>query len=206
MLAERLVLAANGPGFNTVALRPHLIWGPGDPHFMPRLLNRARRNALWLLKSEALVDATYIDNAALAHILALEKLAKGAPIGGRAYFIAQGEPRAAAELIGKILEAASGGRAAVRGTLPAWLGKAGGFILERMWNLLKLAGEPPLTSFVAEELTLPHWFNLEAARRDLGYDPPVSTALGLAKLAEYHRGQGAAPDFRSLSSSHAEKR
>lgn len=185
MLAERLVLGSDRPGFRTVALRPHLIWGPGDPHFLPRLLERARKNRLWLLKSEALVDGVFIDNAALAHILALEKLRDSAPIGGRAYFIAQGEPLTAADLISKILAAADPtGKLRVRGHLPPWLGKAGAVLAEALWKNFNLRGEPPITRFVAEELTLPHWFRLEAARKDLGYAPPVSLAAGLRKLSD----------------------
>ena len=184
MLAERLVLASTLPA---VALRPHLIWGPRDPHFLPRLTARARAGRLFLLKSQALVDATYIDNAAWAHVLAAEKLASGAPIGGRAYFIAQGEPLTAAAMIEKLLAAVSppGGPALkVAGALPAKLGLAAAGALEKTWGLLRLPGEPPLTRFVAEELTLPHWFDLSRARQDLGYQPLVSLAEGLALLRD----------------------
>jgi nucleoside-diphosphate-sugar epimerase len=188
MLAERLVLAAgHAAGFQAVALRPHLTWGPGDPHFMPRLVARARAGRLFLLKSQALVDATYIDNAAWAHVLAAEKLAGGAPLGGRAYFIAQGEPLTAGAMIEKLLAAVSppGGPALKpAGTLPAWLGLAAASGLEKAWSLLRRPGEPPLTRFVAEELTLPHWFDLSRARRDLGYKPLVSLDEGLKRLRD----------------------
>jgi len=193
MLAERLVLAADDPSsFRTVALRPHLIWGPKDPHFLPRLAAKAGAGRLWLLKSEALVDGTYIDNAAEAHLLAVNKMraGEGADIGGRAYFIAQGQPLTAAELISRILEAISGTPLArgrdlkVRGLLPAWLGRAAGFTLEKVWGMLKLKAEPPLTGFVAEELTLPHWFKLDRAKNDLGYVPSISMDEGLRLLRE----------------------
>ena len=185
MLAEKMVLAADEPGFRTTALRPHLIWGPGDPHFLPRLAAKAKAGRLWLLKSEALVDATYVDNAAQAHLLAAEKLAAGSEnVGGRAYFIAQGEPLTAADMIIKLLAAISREPEplSVRGFLPAWLGRAAGAALEKIWELLPLKGEPPLTGFVAEELTLPHWFNLDQARRDLGYNPGISMEEGLRRL------------------------
>jgi len=185
MLAERLVLAADEPGFHTTALRPHLIWGPGDPHFLPRLRAKAEAGRLWLLKSDALVDATYIDNAARAHLLAAEKLAAGSEdVGGHAFFIAQGEPLTAAEIIMKLLAAISTDQKplSVRGFLPAWLGKAAGTLCEAAWSLLALPGEPPLTGFVAEELTLPHWFNLDRARQCLGYIPEISMAEGLRRL------------------------
>lgn len=184
MLAEKMVLAANEPGFLTAALRPHLIWGPGDPHFLPRLAAKAGAGRLWLLKSEALVDTTYIDNAAQAHLLAAEKLAGGLEsVGGQAYFIAQGEPLTAADMILKLLAAISRDKPlAVRGYLPAWLGWATGSVMEKVWKVLSLKGEPPLTGFVAEELTLPHWFNLDRARRELGYNPAVSMEEGLRRL------------------------
>ncbi|MDR3039033.1 MAG: NAD-dependent epimerase/dehydratase family protein [Candidatus Adiutrix sp.] len=186
MLAERLVLAAAEPGFSTVALRPHLIWGPGDPHFLPRLTAKARAGRLFLPRSAALVDATYIDNAALAHALAVEKLAAGAPLGGQAYFIAQGEPLTAEAMIEKLLAAVSppgGPPLKVTARLPARLGLVAGAFLEKAWAAGRLPGEPPLTRFLAEELALPHWFNLDRARLDLGYQPRVSLAEGLARLA-----------------------
>jgi nucleoside-diphosphate-sugar epimerase len=147
------------------------------------------------LRSEALVDGVYIDNAARAHVLAAEKLARqsaGGPAGpaggpaGRAYFIAQGEPLTAGELIGRILAAAAAARGeelAIRGFWPAGPGRIAARALETAWKILPLAGEPPLTSFVAEELTLPHWFNLDRARLDLGYEPTISLAEGLRLLA-----------------------
>lgn len=186
MLAEKMVLAADEPSFRTTALRPHLIWGPGDPHFLPRLTAKARAGRLWLLKSNALVDGTFIDNAALAHVLAVKKMISGnaAQIGGRAYFIAQGEPLTAADFIQKILDAASGPgqELKIRGLIPAGLGLMAGTLLEGIWRLFHLKNEPPLNRFLAEELSLPHWFSLEGARLDLGYEPVISMALGLEKI------------------------
>ncbi len=187
MLAEKLVLAADMPGFRTVALRPHLIWGPGDPHFLPRLVARAQAGRLWLVRSDALVDATYIDNAAHAIMAATSKMltGEGESIGGRAYFIAQGEPMTASSLITKMLAAVSpSGQKPfkVKGHLPAALSRVLASGLERIWSLLALKSEPPLTTFVVEELTLPHWFKLERAWRELGYVPQVSTAEGLERL------------------------
>lgn len=193
MLAERLVLAADGPGFHTVALRPHLVWGPGDPHFLPRLVAKAQAGHLWLLKSEALVDGTFVDNAAGALLIAAERMQAGGAwaesIGGKAYFIGQGEPLTAPDLIARLLAAASTPEQAltVRGLIPPKLGLAAGTALEKIWPLFRLRGEPPLTRFVAEELSLPHWFSLYRARNELGYQPFVSMADGLLILAESRR-------------------
>jgi nucleoside-diphosphate-sugar epimerase len=187
MLAERLILSLNEPSFKTVALRPHLIWGPGDPHLLPRLIQRARSGSLFLFKSTALIDATYIDNAAHAHILAAEKLAAGAEIGGRVYFITQGEPLTAIAMIEKLLAAAlplqSPPHLRPKFQLPATWSRPVSFLLETVWSSLKLTGEPPLTRFLAEELTLPHWFNLSRARVELGYKPIVTLVEGLNRLA-----------------------
>ncbi|HMP01187.1 MAG TPA: NAD-dependent epimerase/dehydratase family protein [Gemmatales bacterium] len=180
--AERAVLKANGPDLATVALRPHLIWGPGDPHIAPRLVARARSGRLRIVGSgQNRVDATYIDNAAHAHLLAVERLAPGSPLAGRAYFIANGEPMPLWELVNGIL--AAHGVAPITRKVPAWVAVAAGTVCEAWHRAWRLADEPLMTRFVAHELATSHWFNLEAARRDLGYAPIVTVAEGLKRLA-----------------------
>ena len=188
MLAERTALSFNGPNLKVAALRPHLIWGPGDPHFLPRFLKKARAGKLYLIKGQAaLVDATYIDNAAWAHILAAEKFMSGAVnLGGKAYFIGQGEPLLVKDLVDKLLAAAAPGEGLkVRAQLPWALGFAASRILEWAWKKFKISGEPPLTKFVFEELTLPHWFCLKAAQNDFAYEPLVSMTEGLNRLRDF---------------------
>lgn len=179
--AERMVLAANSPRLATVALRPHLIWGPGDPHIIPRLVARARSGRLRIVGSgRNLVDTTFITNAAYAHVLAIDRLAWGQPIAGRAYFIANGEPMPLWQLIAQIVQAY--GLPPPSRHIPAWAAIALGGALEVTYRLLRNTGEPPMTRFVARELATSHWFNLQAARRDLGYEPRVSVAEGLEQL------------------------
>ena len=189
--AERRVLAANGPTLATVALRPHLVWGPGDRHLIPRLLERARAGRVRLVgRRDKLIDATYIDNAADAHLLACERLAPGATCAGRAYFIAQGEPRPAGELINAILAAA--GLPPVTRRIPTAVAWAAGAAAEAVFRLLGRQHEPPLTRFAAQQLATAHWYDLTAARRDLGYTPAVSTDEGLARLRAHFEKQAAA--------------
>lgn len=181
-LAEQLVLAASCPQLQTVALRPHLIWGPGDPHLIPRLIERHRRLRI-IGHGRNLVDATYIDNAADAHLFAGDRLGPHTPVAGRVYFISQGEPLPLWDLINRILAAA--GLPPVTRRIPRWAACALGGALELAYRLLPLNGEPRLTRFVADELATDHWFDLAAARRDLGYQPKISTEAGLIKLAEW---------------------
>lgn len=182
--AERLVLAANRPGFATVALRPHLIWGPGDPHLLPRLAKAARAGRLPVVGDGAqVVDATYVGNAAEAHLQALARLdSHEAPCAGKAYFIAQGEPQPTFQLVDELLAAA--GAPAVKGRVPAGLAFAVGGFLEAVHGLFPALGEPRMTRFVAAELATSHAFDLGNAKRDLGYAPSVSHAEGLARLRE----------------------
>jgi nucleoside-diphosphate-sugar epimerase len=191
--AERLVLAANGPDLATVALRPHLVWGPGDNHLIPRLLARASAGrARFIGRGDKLVDATYIDNAVDAHLLAADRLGPTAACAGRAYFIGQGEPRPSGELVNAILEAA--GIPPVTKRIPAGLAWWAGALAEAVSGLLGREDEPPLTRFVARQLSTAHWYDLTAARRDLDYVPKVSTDEGLARLREHFATQASEPD------------
>jgi nucleoside-diphosphate-sugar epimerase len=186
--AERLALSGNGPGLAVTALRPHLIWGPGDNHLVPRILARARAGRLRRVgRADKLIDATYIDNAADAHILAADRLAEGpdAPPAGRAYFIAQGEPMPVWDLVNGILAAAKLPPVTRARAVPAWAAYLAGAACEGVFGALRLDAEPPMTRFVARELATAHWFDLGAARRDLGYQPRVPTAEGLRRLAAW---------------------
>ncbi|MDR2611335.1 MAG: NAD-dependent epimerase/dehydratase family protein [Deltaproteobacteria bacterium] len=188
-LAEREALAANGPGFRTAALRPHLIWGPRDPHFLPRLCAMARSGRLRLFKGGPyLVDPTYIDDAARAHLLALRRLREGDGASGKAFFLGQGEPVDSRDFINALLAAA--GIPAVRPSVPPSLGRLGARLAEALWRHLRLAGEPPATYFTALQLTTSHYFDLGRARDLLGYRPEVSLEEGLRRLRESLAGGG----------------
>jgi nucleoside-diphosphate-sugar epimerase len=186
-IAERAVLAANDAGLATVALRPRLIWGPGDQQLLPRLAERARAGRLRIIGSgDNLIDTTYIDNAAQAHFDAFAHLHPGAACAGRAYFISNGEPRPARGIINALLQAANA--PAIDKHLPFAAAYAIGAACEAAWTVLPLQGEPPLTRFLAEQLATTHWYDMGPATRDFGYLPKVSIAEGLQRLASACRG------------------
>lgn len=181
--AERLVLQANDSSLASVALRPHLIWGPGDPHIIPRLIARAKAGQLRRIgRMNKRVDSVYVDNAADAHLLAADRLYPGATVAGKAYFISQGEPVPLWDLINRILAAA--GVPPVTRSVPFAVAYGAGWLLELLYGGLRLKGEPRMTRFLARELATAHWFNITAARRDLGYEPKVSMDEGLQRLAK----------------------
>ena len=187
--AERMVLRANGAALATVSLRPHLIWGPGDNHLIPRILARARTGRLRRIGAEAkLIDSVYIDNAADAHLLAADRLAPGSPIAGKAYFITQGEPLPLWDLVNRILNAA--GLGPVTRSISPRLAYGMGWLLETVYAVFRPHEEPPLTRFVARELTTAHWFDITTAQRDLGYHPHISVDEGLRRLASSFRHSG----------------
>ena len=182
-MAEQLVMRANSAELATVSLRPHLIWGPGDNHLVPRLIQRAQAGQLRQVGAgKNLVDATYIDNAADAHLLAADRLEAGSAASGRAYVISNNEPLPLWELINRLLACA--GLPPVQRQISAQTAYLAGGFLERIWSLIGRQDEPRMTRFVALQLSTSHWFRLDAARRDLGYFPQVSVAEGLRRLAE----------------------
>ena len=187
-IAEQRVLAANDAQLATIALRPRLIWGPGDQQLVPRLAERARAGRLRFVgDGQNKVDTTYIDNAALAHFLALEHLAPGAACAGKAYFISNGEPLPMRELLNKLLAAV--GAPPVTRSISFKTAYRIGAVCERLWPLLRLRGEPPMTRFLAEQLCTPHWYSMEPARRDFGYVPRVNIEEGLGRLASSSNAQ-----------------
>jgi nucleoside-diphosphate-sugar epimerase len=186
--AERLVLAANGPDLATVALRPHLVWGPGDTQLVPRILARARAGRLRFVgDGSAVIDTTYVDDAVRAHLDAADHLAPGAACAGRPYFITSGDPRPVRDLVNGIVVA--GGLEPVHGTVPLPVAVAAGAAVESVWRVLERVGlfgdvgDPPMTRFLARQLATAHWFDITAARRDLGYEPRVPLEEGFARLA-----------------------
>jgi nucleoside-diphosphate-sugar epimerase len=189
--AEQEVLAANDAELLTVALRPHLIWGPDDTQLVPRIVERARQGELRLVgDGSKLVDTVYIDNAVHAHLLACDRLSPGASCAGRAYFITNGEPLPLRTIINRILEAA--GEPPVERSIPFGVAWAAGAMLETAHRLLPLGGEPRMTRMMARHLATAHWYDISAARRDLGYEPIVSMDEGFERLrawfGEQHDG------------------
>ena len=183
-VSEEMVLSANGPDLATISLRPHLIWGPGENHIVSRIVARGRAGTLRRIGSlNKLVDTTYIDDAAEAHWLALERLEPGAPISGKAYFISQGDPRPIWEIVDAILRAA--GAPPVSKRVSPQAAYTAAFILEGVHRLFRFAGEPRLTRFLVSQLATAHWFDIGAARRDLGYAPKTTIEEGLKRLERY---------------------
>jgi nucleoside-diphosphate-sugar epimerase len=190
-IAEAEVLSSASASLATVALRPHLIWGVGDPHLVPRILARARAGKLRIVGDGAnRVDMVHVTNAVDAHLLAEAALRKchvirdtslgSQGVNGRAYFITNGEPVVLWDWINGLLRAL--GEPPVTKKISLAAARAAGAACELLWRTLPLSGEPPMTRFVASELARDHWFDITAARRDLGYEPRVSMAEGMAEL------------------------
>ena len=179
-LAEQMVVQANSRDLLTVSLRPHLIWGPRDPHLLPRLIARARAGKLAQVGAgRNKVDLTYVEDAARAHLLAADALQPGAPVAGAIYFISQDAPVELWPWINALLARLTIPPVKMRLSLP--VARALGGILETTYRLLRLPGEPRLTRFLASELALDHYYDIARAKRDFGYRPQFSMAAALEK-------------------------
>lgn len=188
--AELLALAADDPDvFRVIAVRPHVVWGPGDTQLVGRVVDRARAGRLPVLgQGAALIDTTYVDNAVDALVAALHARASAF---GEAYVVTNGEPRPVVELLAGIC--AASGVPLPRRHVPAALARGAGSVLDVAWRTLPLPGEPPLTRFVAEQLSTAHWFDQRRTREALGWVPRVSLDEGLARLAGWTARQASAP-------------
>jgi nucleoside-diphosphate-sugar epimerase len=183
-IAEQAVLAANNERFFTLALRPHLIWGPEDAHLTPRILKRARQGRLRRIGDrDPLVDTVYIDNAVDAHLCAAHALLQTPSSRGRAYFITNDEPIGVWTMIDRILDA--GGLPPLKKRISARAAYRIGALLESLFRLFRIQSEPPMTRFVAKELSTAHWFDISAAKEQLGYIPAIHLNEGLQRLKDY---------------------
>ena len=177
-MAELTALAADSREMSVVVLRPHLIWGPGDTQLVGRIVERARQGRLAIIGTgAALIDTTYIDNASSAIVAALDH-APG--LGGRSFVVTNGQPRPVRELINRILMSA--GLEPPTMKVPYQLARAGGGVVERVWERRSTDAEPPMTTFLAEQLATAHWFDQRETRRSLQWEPRVSLHEGFERL------------------------
>ena len=185
--AEELALAQDCAEFRVTAIRPHIVWGPGDTQLVERVVERARAGRLPLLDGgRALIDTTYVDNAAEAIVRGLERMDHA---HGQALVVTNGEPRPVGELIAGICGAA--GVPAPGYSVPGWLARGAGSVIEKAWTAAGTRGwvhdEPPMTRFLAEQLSTAHWFDQRHTQAVLDWTPSVSLDEGLARLAAHYR-------------------
>ena len=181
--AERLALEKDAEDFRVGVIRPHLVWGPGDTQLVERILERSARGGVPLLDAgAALIDSTYVDNAAEAIVACLERLDH---VQGKPLVVTNGEPRTVAELMTRMCQAA--GVPAPARQVPASAAKLAGRVIEWMWARRPGEDEPPMTQFLAEQLSTAHWFDQRETRQLLKWTPRVSIDEGMQRLREYYR-------------------
>ncbi len=194
--AERRVLAANATAHKkgpqvllTTALRPHIIYGPGDPHILPRMIARHRQGRLRIVgEGKNKIDITFVDNGAHAHLLAADALGRDNPKNaGKAYFISDGVPVVPWQWLNGIF--AELGLPPLQKKIPYGAARAVGAMLEGAWSLFNLAGEPPMTRFVAAQLGTSHYYDLSAARKDIGYEAVVDPKTALLQTIPWLKAE-----------------
>ena len=193
-LAEQQVVKAADDNLKTIVLRPHFMYGPGDNHGFPRIIARANRLKI-IGDGKNLIDVTYIDDAVEAHLLAAEKLDQNPALSGKVYFISQGEPYPAWGMINNFLQAA--GLNPIKRAVPHRVAWFAGACLELIYTLFKINGEPFMTRYLADICAASQWFDISAARKDLGFTPQVDVAEGFRRLEKWLKSQPAADQVSS---------
>ncbi|MFX3675651.1 MAG: NAD-dependent epimerase/dehydratase family protein [bacterium] len=183
-MAEKNVLAVDQTKLYTCALRPHLIFGPGDDHLVPRLVEAAKKNRLKIIgDGENEVDVIAVENAAVAHVQALENLGEGSRVNGQAYFIAQDEPVKLWQFTNTLLKLHGQNPLdkSVSFPLAYFIGACFEF-LAKVFRIKK--DNLPMTRFVAMQLAKSHWFRHDKARDHFQYEPRLSTEQALEQYGK----------------------
>ncbi len=182
-LAEKLVLASNGAELATLSLRPHLIFGPRDTQLIPKLLERAKTGKLKRIGAgKNLISVSYVENVADAHLAALDRLEPGTAVAGQAYFINEPEPVNCWDFINRIVTGM--GLKAITKEISPRLAYAAGWLCEKVFEVVGEKSDPPLTRFLVTQLSTDHWFKVDKARRELGWEPAVPLEEGLGRMLE----------------------
>ena len=186
-LAEKMVREAASGDFGTVSLRPHLIWGKGDPHLLPRIIRKAAAGKLMIVGDGSnMVDLTHVANAALAHVKAAEVLtARRELVSGKVYFVSDGAPVRLWDWLNSLFERC--GVPPLKRNISYKAAYGAGALMEMIYRVLRLQGEPPMTRFLAGQLSHSHYFDISAAGRELGYAPSVDMEDALSETADYLR-------------------
>jgi nucleoside-diphosphate-sugar epimerase len=183
-MAERLIVEANSEELKTIALRPHLVWGPYDAHLIPGILKRVGSGKMRRIgDQEHFIDTTYIDNMIDALILACEALDSNPKAAGKALFITNGEPARVWDFINSIIQIA--GYPPIQKKIPERLALIAAGISEKAHKIFRIKSEPFMTRYAIKEMITNHWFDISAAREILGYEPGVSYAEGFKHLKDY---------------------
>jgi 2-alkyl-3-oxoalkanoate reductase len=187
-LGEQVALGADGPDLAVLAVRPHLVWGPGDTQLVARLVARATARRLPVLGSgAALIDTTFVDNAVDALVAALDRCG---PVHGEALVVSNGEPRPVAEILAQVCRAA--GVPGPSWGVPAGAARRAGAVLDVVWAATGRQEVPPITRFLAEQLTTAHWFDQRRTRELLRWTPAVGLDEGFRRLASWYAARTAA--------------
>ncbi|MGA1794161.1 MAG: NAD-dependent epimerase/dehydratase family protein [Thermoplasmatota archaeon] len=185
--AERILLAANSEQLRTISLRPHLIWGPGDTHLIPAIIERAKKGKITRIgKGNNIADMVYVDNAADAHVLADRALRDNPDCRGKAFFISNDDPQNVWEFIDRLASLA--GAKPITRSVPTNLAFVGAVFTEAFYKMFKKGKDPPLSRFLVRELSTSHWYDISAAKKELGFVPKVSIEEGLKKLKKWIDG------------------
>lgn len=189
VIAEKLICEASCKELLTCAIRPHLVWGPGDPHLIPRLLDRGRKRELKQVGDGSnRVDISYVENVAEAHLLAAANLEITGTAAGNAYFISQGEPVNLWQWINDLFVMMDVPEVESRVSFKT--AYFAGTVLEGLYKCARIQKEPKMTRFLAEQLAKSHYFSIDKAKQDFGYTPRVDTREGMERMLHFFNRKG----------------